>query len=156
MKWLLLDFKSAAEPWFENAEAAYLKKINHFINFETLHLKTNKADRDQAAIKIKFEETSLLEKLSSDDYLIVFDEKGKKHDSISFSKVIDKAAQSGKKRVVLIIGGAFGLSDAVKNKAMITISLSDLVMNHLVAELVVLEQLYRAQTILNRIPYHNS
>ena len=156
MKWLLLDFKSANEPWFEHAEAAYLKKINYFINFETIHLKTNKADREQADIKIKFEEARLFEKLTSEDYIIVFDEKGKKHDSVSFSKLIDKAGQSGKKRGVLILGGAYGLSDAVKNKATQTISLSDLTMNHLVAELVVLEQLYRAQTILNRIPYHNA
>ncbi len=156
MKWLLLDFKSANEPWFEHAEAIYLKKINYFIKFDVIHLKTNKADRDQADIKIKFEEARLFEKLTTDDYIIIFDEKGKKHDSLSFSKLIDKAAESGKKRGVLILGGAYGLSDAIKNKATVTVSLSELTMNHLVAELVVLEQLYRAQTILNRIPYHNA
>ncbi len=155
MKWVLFDFKSAQESWFEQAESVYIKKINYFSKFETVHLKTNKADREISQLKIKFEETRLLEKLTDDDFIILFDEKGKKQDSLSFSKLIEKAKQSGKKRGVLILGGAYGVSDTIKNKALATVTLSDLTMNHLVAEVVVLEQFYRAQTILNRIPYHN-
>ncbi len=155
MKWLLFDFKSANEPWFEHAEALYIKKINHFVKFESIHLKSNKVDREQSAIKIKFEEEKILEKLTSDDYVILFDEQGKQKDSITFSQLIEKAGQSGKKRGVLIIGGAFGTSLAVKNRADEKICLSGMTMNHLVAEVVVLEQFYRAHTLLNRIPYHN-
>ncbi len=156
MKWVLYDFKSAKEAWFEEAEALYLKKINHYEKFEIQHLKTSKSDRENAAFKLKFEEQQLLEKLTSDDFIIVFDEKGRSHDSILFSEIVKKSTDSGKKRGVLIIGGAFGLSDAIKKKANVTIRLSDLVMNHLIAEAVVLEQFYRAQTIINRIPYHNA
>lgn len=155
MKWLLFDFKTANEPWFEQAEAIYKTKINHFVKFDTAHLKSNKVSRDQAAIKIKFEEEKILEKLTSDDYIILFDSKGKVTDSLAFSKLVEKAEQSGKKRAVLIIGGAYGISDVIKSKAHQKISLSEMTMNHLVAEVVVLEQLYRAFTILNRIPYHN-
>ncbi len=155
MKWLLFDFKTANEPWFEQAEALYKTKINHFVKFEAVHLKSNKVDREQAAIKIKFEEEKILEKLTSDDYIILFDQKGKATDSVAFSKLIEKAEQSGKKRAVLVIGGAYGVGEAIKNKAHQKISLSEMTMNHLVAEVVVLEQLYRAYTILNRIPYHN-
>ena len=154
-KWILFDFKTAKEPWFEELSRLYEKKIKPFSAFEILHLKTIKVDRDEFEIKKKFEEKVILEKLSSDDYVIVLDEKGKKMDSIQFSNLVAKAAASGKKRGVFIIGGAFGLSDAVKKRSNVEICLSDMTMNHLVAETVLLEQFYRAQTILNRIPYHN-
>lgn len=155
MKWVLFDFKSAKEPWFDEAEATYLKKINHFVKFEIIHLKTKTVDRDQAAIKIKFEESVMSEKLTDDDYLIVFDENGKPCNSLEFSDIVKRAQESGKKRCVLIIGGAYGLGEEIKKRAHRKVSLSGLTMNHLVAETVTLEQFYRAQTIINRIPYHN-
>lgn len=155
MKWVLYDFKTAREPWFDEAEQVYKKKINPFAVFDVVHLKTMKADRENAEIKKKFEAKQLLEKITSDDYVILLDEKGKKLNSIEFSKAVSTAAESGKKRGVFIIGGAFGVSEDVKARAQKSICLSDLVMNHLVAEVVLLEQIYRAHTILNRIPYHN-
>jgi len=155
MKWVLFDFKTAKEPWFEELSALYEKKIKPFTAFEILHLKTTKHDRDEAELKKKFEEKALLEKLSSDDFIILLDEKGKKLDSIQFSQAIQKAKESGKKRGVLIIGGAFGVSEEIKKRSQLMICLSDMTMNHLIAESVLLEQFYRAQTILNRIPYHN-
>lgn len=155
MKWILYDFKSARESWFEEAEATYLKKIKPFVEFDIQHLKTKTVERRQAQIKIKFEESVLLEKLNTGDYIILFDENGRQLDSMSFASAIAKAQSSGKKRGVFIIGGAYGLGDQIKKKATISISLSSFVLNHLIAETVFLEQFYRAQTILNRIPYHN-
>lgn len=155
MKWVLFDFKTAKEPWFEELSALYEKKIKPYAAFEIFHLKTTKHDRDEADLKKKFEEKIILEKLSNDDYVILLDEKGKKLDSIQFSQCIQRAKESGKKRGVLIIGGAFGVSDELKKRCQLMICLSDMTMNHLIAEAVLLEQFYRAQTILNRIPYHN-
>lgn len=155
MKWVLFDFKTAREPWFEELSALYEKKIKPFASFEIQHLKTTKHDRDEAEIKKKIEEKILLEKITSDDFVILLDEKGKKSDSIQFSKTVQKARESGKKRGVLIIGGAFGVTETIQKKSHLMICLSDMTMNHLVAEAVLLEQFYRAQTILNRIPYHN-
>ena len=131
-------------------------KIKPFVDFEIIHLKTLKQDRDNPEQKKKFEEQSILEKITKDDFVILFDEKGKKLNSNDFAHQIQKINESGKKRGVFVIGGAYGVSDEIKNRAQIKISLSDLVMNHLVAEVVVFEQFYRALTILNRIPYHNS
>lgn len=155
MKWALYDFKTAKEPWFDEAEQVYQKKIKPYAAFEVVHLKTLKADRDEAEIKKNFEAKVLSEKLSSDDFIILLDEKGKKMDSIQFSHLINTVNESGKKRGVLIIGGAFGVSDEIKKRSQKMICLSDMTMNHLVAEVVLLEQFYRALTILNRIPYHN-
>lgn len=155
MKWALYDFKTAKEPWFDELEMLYNKKIKPFSQFEIFHLKTLKSDRDESELKKKFEEKVLLEKLSNDDYVVLLDEKGKKLNSIEFSKLIQAANESGKKRGVFIIGGAFGVTDEVKKHTQKQICLSDMTMNHLIAEAVLLEQFYRALTIINRIPYHN-
>ncbi len=155
-KWVLFDFKTAKEPWFDELSALYEKKIKPYAKFEVVHLKTVKIDREEAEAKRKFEQKLILEKLSSDDFVILLDEKGKKIDSLQFSAIVLKASASGKKRGVFIIGGAFGVAESIKARSEVQICLSDMTMNHLVAEAVLLEQFYRAQTILNRVPYHNA
>lgn len=155
MKHVVLDFKTSKHLWFEEFEATYSKKISHFCDFEIVHLKTIAVDRDQFLEKTQFEEKALIKKLTSDDYIILCDERGKKFDSVQFADQHLKAQQSGKKRIVFVIGGAFGVSADIRAKAHLTISLSTMVMNHLVAETVLLEQIYRSFTIQNRIPYHN-
>lgn len=155
MKWILYDFKTAREPWFDEGQQLYQKKIQPYAALEVAHLKTISVGRDSAELKKKFETTVLLEKLTADDFIILLDEKGKKLNSLEFSKLIESSQASAKKRGVFIIGGAYGTSEEVKERSQKTISLSDITMNHLVAELVLLEQFYRALTIINRIPYHN-
>lgn len=155
MKAILFDFKTAKEEWFDLAVATYSKKINPFMPFEVISLKSAKNDRDDAQAKKKHETAELLRKISSDDFVILFDEKGKDCDSLQFAKQIEAAQMSGKKRLVFIIGGAFGVSEEIKARAQVKLSFSKMVMNHLVAETVALEQIYRAFTIIKRIPYHN-
>ena len=139
MKHVVLDFKTSKQQWFEEFESTYAEKINHFCDFEVIHLKTISVDRDQSQEKIQFEEKALLKKLTNDDYIILCDERGKKFDSIQFADQHLRAQQSGKKRIVFIIGGAFGVSADIRAKAHLTISLSTMVMNHLVAESVLIE-----------------
>ena len=155
MKTVLYDFKTSKESWFEQAASLYHEKINHYCQFEIQSLKPSKLDRDDATAKRKIETQELLKKITSDDYVILFDEKGKNLDSIQFSKTIENSFTSGKKRLVFIIGGAFGVDEDIKNRAQLKVSFSPMVMNHLVAETVALEQIYRALTIIKRIPYHN-
>ena len=155
MKAVLFDFKTAKEEWFDLAVQTYIKKIKPFIEFEVVSLKSNKTDREESELKKNFELKELQKKLTNDDFVILFDERGKDLDSIQFSQQLEKVQTSGKKRIVFIIGGAFGVHDEIKSRAQLKISLSKMVMNHLVAETVVLEQIYRAFTIQKRIPYHN-
>lgn len=155
MKWTLYDFKTAKDIWFEEAKQVYQKKIKPYGDFEIIHLKTVKADRNESEIKKRFESQILLEKLNQDDFIILLDEKGKKVDSMEFAKLINSIHESGKKRGVFIIGGAYGVGDDIKKRSQKMICLSDMTMNHLVAEIMLLEQFYRALTIINRIPYHN-
>lgn len=155
MRTVLFDFKTAKEEWFDIASATYVRKISAFVDFQIISLKSPKSDREDSVAKKKSESEELLKKITADDYVFLFDEKGKTYDSIAFSKQIELAQMSGKKRAVFIIGGAFGVSEEIKNRSQVKVSLSSMVMNHLVAETVALEQIYRAHTILKRIPYHN-
>ncbi len=155
MKSVLFDFKTSKEPWFDEAKAVYLKKISGFINFEIISLKTLKQSRDDLKAKKKFEEDELFAHLKPDDFVILFDEIGRDLTSVQFSEQLEKATTSGKKRIVYVVGGAYGVSENIKMKAHLKISLSKMIMNHLVAETVVLEQIYRALTIQKNIPYHN-
>ncbi len=155
MKLILFDFRTAKQPWFDAVSELYIKKISAFCEFEIISLKTQKQGRDDSLVKIKFEESELLKKIKTDDFVILFDEMGSDLTSIQFSQHIEKAATSGKKRIVFVVGGAYGVTENIKQRAQLKISLSKMVLNHLIAEAVVLEQIYRALTIQNRIPYHN-
>ena len=141
--------------WFDHCQEIYLEKISHFCKIGVLHLKSPSLDRDQSSEKLKAEEAILLKRLTTDDYVILLDERGKKFDSMQFADAHVKAISSGKKRLVFVIGGAFGVTEAVKQRANLVLCLSTLVMNHLIAEAVLLEQIYRSFTIQKRIPYHN-
>lgn len=155
MKSVLFDFKTTKEEWFEQAVLQYSKKISHYVDFEIQSLKTMKHGRDEAILKKNFEASELFKKLTPDDYVILFDETGKNLSSEDFADQISKFELSGKKRLVYIVGGAYGVTDEIKQRAHLKVCLSSMIMNHLVAETVVLEQIYRAYTIKNRIPYHN-
>ncbi len=156
MKSVLFDFKTAKEEWFESAALHYSKKISNYTDFEIVSLKTLKQGRDEALLKKKFEASELVKRLTQDDFIILFDEEGKNFTSEEFAERITKIEDGGKKRIVYIVGGAFGVTDEIKERAHLKLSLSSFIMNHLVAETVVLEQVYRAYTIKNRIPYHNA
>lgn len=155
MKITFYNLATAKEPWAEAACELYQKKISYFAKFEIQNLKPKKSSRDDAEYKRNEESALLLSHLSNDDYVILFDEKGQALGSIEFSKKLDVAISSSKKRIVFIIGGAFGVNDEVKNRANLKVNLSSMTMNHLVAQVMSMEQIYRAFTILKNMPYHN-
>lgn len=155
MKFCLLHLTSAKEDWAEQAEQIYLKKISAFFPIETKLLKVKKAPREDAAEKKATESRALLAEIQPSDYVVLFDEKGDRDSSREFAKKISRAIDSSRKRLVFIIGGAFGVSDEVKKRADRTLSLSDLTFNHLVAKTAALEQIYRSLTLIKNIPYHN-
>lgn len=156
-KILLLNLATAKEAWFDEASALYQEKIGRLADLQIKTLKSKNVERASAAEKLRFEQQRILEELDEKDELWIFDEKGKAPlDSIAFSKDLQKILSSGKSRLVLLIGGAYGIGDGVKKRANRSISLSTLTMNHLVAQSMLMEQLFRALTIWRGIPYHNA
>ena len=156
MKIAWVHIASGREPFAEAAEALYLQKLSAFFQTEILTIKAKTGEREQAADKRRAESAKLLEIFKPDDFVVLFDDKGQAFaDSVEFSKRIVRAIESGKKRLVLVIGGAFGVDEAVRSRANLLVSLSHLTFNHHVARVVAMEQLYRALTIWKNLPYHN-
>lgn len=155
MRFVFLHISSAREAWADEAEELYRKKIGAFVSFEVTELKPKKAPRAESESKKKVESDALLSFFEPDDYVMLFDEKGDSPDSRAFSRSLERVLGSSKKRAVFVIGGAFGVSEDVRRRAQIVVSLSGLTLNHLVARTVALEQIYRGFTILRGLPYHN-
>lgn len=155
MKIFFLNVQTASEKWSDLASGVYIEKIKHFHKIEIKNLKSNKNSRDNSKLKKAQDSDLILKELNQDDFVILFDEKGRALSSMDFSKQIQQVLNSGKKRMVFIIGGAFGVSAEVLDRAQAVVNLSPATMNHVVAQVVALEQIYRAFTILNKIPYHN-
>lgn len=155
MKLVLLNFQTSKEAWFQNANDVYIEKIGHFIPFEVKTLKVQGNERDQKDVRIRKEGQAILDLLKTDDFLVLLDEKGQVLNSIKFSEHLNRILGSGKKSVYFLIGGPYGVSDEIKSRASLKINLSPFTLNHLVAQIVLLEQIYRGFTILKNLPYHN-
>ena len=131
------------QKWLEEATAEYEKRLKkpYEIKWEF------------------FEEEKLLKKLenwpfSGRDFVIIADERGKNIDSIEFAKTLEKAVINSK-NIKIIIGGAYGFPEEIRNKADFLWSFSKLVFPHQIARLIVTEQIYRATEILKNSPYHH-
>ena len=155
MKFVLYNLATAKEAWADEASELYKKKISFFTPFEIQTLKAKKSARDDADFKRQEESALILKNIQSDDYVIVFDERGQTLDSLQFAKKVENILGSSKKRAIFIIGGAFGVNEDVRKRADLKVALSPMVMNHLMAQTMSLEQIYRAFTIIKKIPYHN-
>ncbi len=101
------------------------------------------------------ESTKIQSTLTSRDFVIVFDERGTRLTSEKFSHILEQAT-SNSMRVVCVVGGAYGISDAVRNHANVIISLSDMIFPHDLARILVLEQAYRARAITHGSKYHHA
>ena len=156
MKIVLLDAQTASEKWIDLAEQLYIEKINPLLKIECQSVATKKTAREEAQRKKDSDSEALLKAISNDDFVILFDEKGEVMDSKKFAKQFEATLNRGKKRIVFVIGGAFGVNDELLKRANTKINLSPMTLNHAVAKVVALEQIYRALTILRNLPYHNS
>jgi 23S rRNA (pseudouridine1915-N3)-methyltransferase len=90
------------------------------------------------------------------DQVVLLDERGKDIDTPAFAKMLERRLQESTKRTVFIIGGAFGVSDEVRQRADTTLKLSSLVLPHMLVRLVLAEQLYRAVSIIDGGKYHHA
>ncbi len=98
---------------------------------------------------------SIIQQFELGDFTVLLDEKGKSFDSAQFSEYLNKKRAMAYKRTVFVVGGPFGFSKAVYDKAHEKIALSSMTFSHQMIRIFFLEQLYRANTILKNFPYHN-
>lgn len=156
MKIKFVIFETKAAGWVETARLEYLGKIKPFLPIELQTLKSPSADRDNASVKKKKEAELLLKIVGEKDILVLFDEGGKAFPrSEDLATSLQRHLESGKQQLIFCIGGPYGFDESVHKRSAAKWSLSGLTMNHWVAQIVALEQIYRGLTILKRIPYHN-
>jgi 23S rRNA (pseudouridine1915-N3)-methyltransferase len=135
--------------------AVYEKRLKHYVSFDIVTIPDVKNPPDNAdLLKIK-EGELILTKLQKDDFLILLDEYGKQRTSVEFADFLEKKQIDGAKRLIFQIGGAFGFSQAIFERANMTISLSKMTFSHQMIRLFFVEQLYRAFTIIKGEKYHN-
>lgn len=134
----------------------YQNRLKHYINFDIEIIPDIKNVKNLSESQQKINEGKLiLRKLTPTDALILLDEKGKEFRSVDFSKYLQKKMNSGIKQLVFVIGGPYGFSEEVYKKASGKISFSKMTFSHQMIRLFVVEQIYRAFTILKNEPYHH-
>lgn len=135
---------------------SYQKRLIHYVRFSFEIIPDIKNSKNLSESLQKEEEGKLiLSKTSTSDQLILLDENGKEFNSLSFSEFLQKQMNSGLKRLVLVIGGPYGFSEAVYKKASSKLALSKMTFSHQMVRLFVVEQIYRGFTILKNEPYHH-
>ena len=152
---LLLHYTSKGRcDWADTAASAYTRRLNRYAPFEEQKNKPDSSsDRNLSQLK---ESKKLLGKIGPRDRLIVLDERGDHISSVGLAKLIDSSALEGTNRLIFAIGGPYGHHETARSKADQCLKLSELVLNHQVARVLLLEQLYRAWTILKKEPYHHA
>ena len=144
------------ESFIDEGLRYYIQKTKPYNPVELVRLQIPKkaATTDIERAKLQ-EEEMILKKLQPQHYLIVLDERGKQLNSIQWSQQFQQCMNQGVKTMVLLIGGAYGVTDNVKKRANQCWSLSNLVFPHQMVRLILAEQVYRAFSILNNSPYHH-
>lgn len=134
----------------------YIKRLKHYVPFEIKYIddikNTKNISEDQQK---RTEGTKILSLLDKSDFVVLLDEHGKEYTSMQYSSYIQKRMLSGAKKVVFVIGGPYGFSQEVYDRANDKISFSKMTFNHEMIRMIFTEQLYRAYTIINHEPYHH-
>lgn len=134
----------------------YINRIGFYISFEMQVIPDLKKTKSLSETQQKEKEGEfLLKQIDSTDVVILLDENGKSYTSVGFSEVLQKKMNSGIKNLVFIIGGPYGFSEALYQRANGKLSLSAMTFSHQMVRLFFVEQLYRAFTILKNEPYHH-
>jgi len=156
MKVTLLTIGKTDAGYFVEAINEYTKRLVHYIPFEVQVIPDIKNTKNLSEGQQKEAETDLiLKNIQPTDHIVLLDEKGKEYTSKQFASYMEKKSHSVTKRLVFIIGGPYGFSQRIYDKAHEKLTLSRMTFTHQMVRLVFVEQLYRAMTIINNEPYHH-
>ncbi|HQG55443.1 MAG TPA: 23S rRNA (pseudouridine(1915)-N(3))-methyltransferase RlmH [Bacteroidales bacterium] len=156
MKIVLLQTGKTADKYISEGVADYLARITRMTGFEIITVPDLKyTGKMPPAEQTLREGRAILNCIRNDDYVVLLDRKGKALDTIGFASELQKFLLMPKKRVLFLIGGAWGVSEEVYKRANFILSLSKMTFSHQMVRLLFIEQLYRALTIIKGIPYHH-
>ena len=134
----------------------YAKRLQHYVQFNIQYISDVKGTRNMSEAQQKIAEgRALLATLESSDHVALLDEHGTERTSVDFAQWLQRRMASGSKRLVLVVGGPYGFSQEVYERANEKVALSKMTFPHDLVRLIFVEQLYRAFTILRHEPYHH-
>lgn len=157
MQITILQISRTKHEFVAAAEAEYLKRLQAWAKVNVITLKESSTDSDSPAARQKaksIEAANILEAIPKDTYLIALDEIGKQFTSPEFAKMIEKNRDFEGANLTFIIGGPFGLDEAVRKRANLLLGFSKFTFTHEMIRMLLLEQLYRAFTIISNKTYH--
>lgn len=140
------------EKFLTDGILEYKKRIDGYSKIDIIEVK--EFNTPDVSKNIENEGNEILSKINKDDYVITLEILGKKLDSVAFSKQIENIMNYHSSKIVFVIGGSNGLSDSVKNRSNFKLSFSDMTFPHQLMRLILIEQIYRALTIINNKEYH--
>ena len=141
---------------FQEAIADYQSRLSHYVPFSIEEIPDLKNAKNLSEEQQKEREADMLfERMQAGDVLVLLDEKGREFTSREFSQFLEQKMQTVSKRLVLLIGGPYGFSPRVYEAAQGKISLSKMTFSHQMVRLFLVEQVYRAFTIMRGEPYHH-
>lgn len=156
MKVHLIVVGKTKKTFLKEGEQEYAKRLSKFVKFEKVEIPDLKNAKNRSQDEIKIEEGKLiLSKLPNNGWVVLLDDKGKSYDSKGFAQWINEQMVYGQKQITFVIGGAYGFSDEVYQRANQKLSLSKMTFSHQMVRLFFIEQLYRSYAILNNLPYHH-
>ncbi|MGA1976888.1 MAG: 23S rRNA (pseudouridine(1915)-N(3))-methyltransferase RlmH [Bacteroidales bacterium] len=157
MKTALLQMGKTTEGYVSEGLEIYSSRISKYTGFEIITIADIKNTRNMPSGEQKIKEgRKIVEALGKNDYIILLDERGKELDTSEFARWIEKKLADSGKRLVFIIGGAWGFSEELYSRADFSLSLSKMTFPHQMVRLLFAEQLYRAFTIIKGDPYHHA
>ena len=145
------------ESFVKEGVEMFTKRIANYYSVEWTIIPNpkNGGNMEPSILKIK-EGEMLVSLITKDDYVVLLDERGKSFTSEAFSKFLEQRAVDSTKNLIFIIGGAYGVSEAVMQRANVKWSLSHLVFPHQIVRLLLAEQVYRACSIIKNEKYHHA
>jgi 23S rRNA (pseudouridine1915-N3)-methyltransferase len=144
------------QKWLVEGCDEYANRLVHYVKFSQIIIPELKEAKKLSKDQIKEKEgKEILHHLQASDILVLFDERGKEFRSLEYADFLQKLLLGSVKRVVFVVGGAYGFSKEVYQRANFKVSLSQMTFSHQMIRLFALEQLYRAFTIIKGEPYHN-
>ncbi len=156
MKVTLILVGKTEEEYLQKGFSIYEARLKHYLPFETVIIPALKNTKSLSTEQQKVKEGELLlSHLTKADKIVLLDENGKEYSSIEFSGFIQHQMNTGIKNLFIVIGGPFGFSIDVYQKAHHKLALSKMTFSHQMIRLLFAEQLYRAMTIIKNEKYHH-
>lgn len=132
----------------------YLGRIGRFAQVEVTELRDRNAVGSDTRVILDKEGADILARTSSDPFVVVLDERGRQLDSLKLAELVERHRIAGTRQITFVLGGHAGISDVVRKRADLVLSLSRMTLTHELARIVLVEQVYRAFTIIHDLPYH--